>query len=299
MTEPHPSKQPSPPDASSHHVETADGTSLRVIHRSGGEKVPFLLVHGLASNARLWDGVGVRLTQAGHPSAAVDQRGHGESDKVDHGFDFETLVADLETVIESEFRRPVVVAGQSWGGNVVLELAAARPDLVTGVVCVDGGFIKLSESFADWRSAERQLAPPRLSGMPVADLEAGMRVRLTGFPPAAIAAQLANFEILGNGTVRQRLSFDRHMTILRFLWEHDPDELSSRVNQPVMVIAALGGAQGHTDRVTGFVSRLSRGSVVWIDAHHDMHAQRPEDVGDLLQRFAAEIESGEIGSDVK
>jgi pimeloyl-ACP methyl ester carboxylesterase len=263
-----------------------------VILRPGGDQVPFLLVHGLASNARLWDGVGVRLAEAGHPSAAVDQRGHGESDKVDHGFDFDTLVADLETVIRRTFDRPVIVVGQSWGGNVVLELAAARPELVVGVVCVDGGFIKLSESFADWSAVERQLAPPRLGGMPAVDLEAGMRARLTGFPADGIDAQLANFEVLDDGTVRPRLTFDRHMTILRFLWEHDPDELSSRVHQPVLVIAATGGSPGHADRVTEFSGRLRRGSVVWMDAHHDMHAQRPEEIGELLGRFAAENPAG-------
>ncbi len=37
--------------------------------------------------------------------------------------------------------RPVV-AGQSWGGNVVLELAARRPELVRGIVCVDGGWLR-------------------------------------------------------------------------------------------------------------------------------------------------------------
>ena len=44
-----------------------------------GEPVPFLLVHGLASNARMWDGVAQRLADAGHPVATVDLRGHGRS----------------------------------------------------------------------------------------------------------------------------------------------------------------------------------------------------------------------------
>ena len=37
---------------------------------------PWLLVHGLASNARLWDGVAWRLAQQGHPVVAVDPRPH-------------------------------------------------------------------------------------------------------------------------------------------------------------------------------------------------------------------------------
>ncbi len=42
---------------------------------------PFVLVHGLASNARLWDGVATALVAAGHPVFAVDLRGHGRSSK--------------------------------------------------------------------------------------------------------------------------------------------------------------------------------------------------------------------------
>jgi pimeloyl-ACP methyl ester carboxylesterase len=251
-----------------------------------------VLVHGLASNARLWDEVGEVLASAGHASVAIDLRGHGESDKVDHGYDFTTLVADLEAVIGATLGSPVIAAGQSWGGNVVLELAAQRPDLVTGVVCVDGGFIKLSEAFADWETAAAELAPPRLPPMPRATLEREMQQRLAGFPPGGIAAQVANFEEHDDGLLRPRLRFDRHMTILRFLWEHDPDELSGRVHQPVLVIAAEGGAPGKGPRVAGFVERLRRGSVVWMDAHHDVHAQYPEDVGRLLAAFAAEIGEG-------
>ncbi|HZZ48199.1 MAG TPA: alpha/beta fold hydrolase, partial [Pseudonocardia sp.] len=45
----------------------------------GGAARPVLLVHGMSSNARLWDGVAERLAAAGHPVVAVDLRGHGTS----------------------------------------------------------------------------------------------------------------------------------------------------------------------------------------------------------------------------
>ncbi len=35
------------------------------VRRWDGDGVPFLLVHGLASNARMWDGVAERLTEVG------------------------------------------------------------------------------------------------------------------------------------------------------------------------------------------------------------------------------------------
>ena len=54
------------------------------------ERRPFLLVHGLSSNARTWDGVAAELSAAGHPVVAIDQRGHGRSEKppISAGYDF-------------------------------------------------------------------------------------------------------------------------------------------------------------------------------------------------------------------
>jgi pimeloyl-ACP methyl ester carboxylesterase len=271
-------------------VVTPDGTALHAIVRRGEPgRLGFLLVHGLASNAMLWDSAAEVLAAHGHGSVAVDQRGHGRSDKVAIGFDFATLVEDLAAVITATGGGPVIAAGQSWGGNVVLELAAVHPELVAGVVCVDGGFINLSDTFETWEVVADRLAPPPITGMQRADLEAGMQTWLADFPPTGIAAQLANYEELADGTVRPHLARDSHMTILRFLWDHDPDELSQRVVQPVLVIAASGGVASDQSKVAAFTDRLQSGSVVWMDAHHDVHAQRPDDVGDLLVDFAAGI----------
>src|SRR5207249_9165647 len=38
-------------------IATSDGIDLAVRVRTAGSARPFLLVHGLASNARMWDGV--------------------------------------------------------------------------------------------------------------------------------------------------------------------------------------------------------------------------------------------------
>ena len=51
-----------------------------------GDATPFLLVHGLASTARTWELVMPLLADAGHPVAAIDQRGHGLSDKPDDDY---------------------------------------------------------------------------------------------------------------------------------------------------------------------------------------------------------------------
>ena len=89
-----------------------------------------VLVHGLASNARLWDGVATELARRDHPVAAIDLRGHGRSDKPDGGHDGATVADDVALVVDAlGWSRPAVV-GQSWGGNVVVELAHRHPEAV-------------------------------------------------------------------------------------------------------------------------------------------------------------------------
>src|SRR5215469_610667 len=108
------------------------GPTLSVRDRPGGEPA-ILAMHGLASNARWWDLVGAELAPA-HRVVAVDLRGHGQSDRPETGYDFDTVVADVREVVEALTPRPLVVAGHSWGASVALAYAAAHAERVLGAV---------------------------------------------------------------------------------------------------------------------------------------------------------------------
>src|SRR5262245_45473360 len=69
-------------------IEVAPDVGLHVERREGDPAAtPFVLVHGLASNLRLWDGVAEHLLSRGHTVVALDQRGHGRSDAPESGYD--------------------------------------------------------------------------------------------------------------------------------------------------------------------------------------------------------------------
>ena len=267
---------------SSERVEVAPGVFLRVLVRPGTSDRSVLLVHGLASNARLWDGVGERLARAGITSVAVDQRGHGESDSPQDGYDFATLADDLGAVMGAHGGEWVAV-GQSWGGNVVLEAATRRPDSIVAAVLVDGGFIRLADEFPDVDEALARLRPPDLVGVDRTELEREVRMRLADFPEEGIAGQLANFEEMGDGRLRPRLRLDRHLAIVRHLHAHDPDTLAAKIDVPVVVVAV--GEPAARPRVGSFAGRLRHGEVVWMDGHHDIHAQRPDEVSEVIRRL--------------
>ncbi|NCW29731.1 MAG: hypothetical protein EBV98_05095, partial [Actinobacteria bacterium] len=52
------------------------------------------------------------------------------------------------------------------------------------------------------------------------------------------AGTMANFEVRDDGTIAPWLTFDRHMTVLRGLYDHDPVDAASRVHAPMLMILA-------------------------------------------------------------
>jgi len=71
---------------------------------------------------------------------ALDQRGHGESDQPDTGYDFLTIVADLLGFLDANgLTQPVILVGHSWGAPVVLHFAVEDTERTAGLALVDGG----------------------------------------------------------------------------------------------------------------------------------------------------------------
>ncbi|MBV9660980.1 MAG: alpha/beta hydrolase [Acidimicrobiales bacterium] len=275
-------------------IEVAENVSLSVLRwGSDGPLPPVLLVHGLASNAHLWDGVAEILAGGGHQVAAVDLRGHGRSSKPDDGYDFGTITADLRRLVDSLgwAGRVPVVAGQSWGGNVVLELAARHPAATAGLVLVDGGTIDLSSRFADWPTCEAALTPPPLAGMRASEFEKLIRTHHPEWPETGIDGTLANMEVLGDGTVRPWLRRENHLRILHHLWEHHPRDTYPSVSVPVLIVMADDSANprwmaAKRDEASCAARLLPRASVQWIEGDHDLHAQHPALVAGLIEQLA-------------
>lgn len=274
----------------------ATGLSLNTVQWSSPlthTGTPLVLVHGLASNARLWDGPARALAALGHPVIAIDQRGHGHSDKTDSGYDMATITDDLATLLEDlrtdGWDRPVVI-GQSWGGNVVIELAWKYPALVRGVCGVDGGTIELSEYFPDWNDCKKVMAPPRIAGMKHDTLQAAIAASHSDWSAEAIAGAMSNMERLDDGTIRPWLTFDRHILVLHGLWQHRPSERFGQISVPVMFTPAASSATIDDDMTRNKIaaldlanSQLSSCRVEWFrPADHDLHAQHPQRFADVI-----------------
>lgn len=259
-----------------------------------GEGVPFLLLHGLASNSRMWDVVAEHLHTAGHPVAALDQRGHGCSDTRSGEYDFSALCEDVVAVLDGLGWASPVVVGQSWGGNVALAFAAAHANRCRGVGLVDGGVIDLQGRFdGNWEQCLARLHPPDVSTLEWGALEALVRKRHPTWTERAVAAMLTNYERLPSGKVRPRLSPTCHRELLFHLWAQRPQSLYSHVVAPVVLCVAQNGHPELELREVEVAAAAAKLRCMvthrFADTSHDIHVHRPHRLAWTLLR---EVEAG-------
>ncbi|PKB67104.1 MAG: hypothetical protein BZY81_05465 [SAR202 cluster bacterium Io17-Chloro-G4] len=268
----------------------------------GGSGQPVILLHGLASNCHIWDLVAPILAKD-FAVVAMDQRGHGQSAKPDHGYDFATVGADLSAFSGALSLRSPVIVGHSWGGDVALELAVVQPGLPKGLVFVDGGMINSSARYSSLDEAREQMAPPDFKDFTVEQFSRRVREGQLGTLMTGQIEEivLANFEVLADGTIKARLSRDNHIRIIEALWDHHPPELFPKVGCPVLVMPARQKSDPSTAErsdlreksVATAAAALAKSKVVWLeDSIHDVPLQRPELVAGII---AEHIQSGFFG----
>jgi pimeloyl-ACP methyl ester carboxylesterase len=274
------------------------GDGVRLHARDwGGDGPPVVLLHGLASNCRIWDGVAPLLTAAGFRTVALDQRGHGESEQPDHGYDFATVGRDLAAALAALGLARPVLAGHSWGGNVALQYAAdGGGGAVAGLALVDGGFIEI----AAWQGmtrekAREQLAPPRFAIPLDSWLAQADRWPQPGSPASDGWVReflRAGVVVDAGGVARARFRFENHMQVVDALYDQRPSSLYAKVACPVLLLPAGSDEFATLKRpaVDLAADRLPDARVVWFeDTVHDIPLQRPAALAAELARFATEV----------
>ena len=273
---------------------------------AGSANPTFLLVHGLASNARLWDAVARRLAEAGHRAVAVDLRSHGDSDAPPEGYDTTTAADDLAAVCRALGLDPVIAVGQSWGGNVVARFAARHPHGVVAIGLIDGGWLDLPAAFGSWERCVEVLRPPDVDGQPAERLRRDIAAAHPDWSPDAVEATLANLRVRADGTVQRRLAVANHLRILRSMWDSPPWPDLAAIPVPALLTPALpalltpalpapltpalpaGRDAAQLDDKRESVARaaaaLGHATVrAYPGGDHDLHAQQPDRIAaDLI-----------------
>jgi pimeloyl-ACP methyl ester carboxylesterase len=264
-----------------------------------------VLVHGLGSSCHIWDLVAPRLAERSLRVLALDQRGHGESDQPDTGYDFASVVDDLAGFLDAVgLTRPSLLVGHSWGASVVLHFAVSHTDRTAALALVDGGTASPGERWS-WEETETRLRPPDLDGMLWSDLHQRMSRNNGAYAHSrAEAVGRSLFHIDAEGRVTRRFCIPNHMRVVRAMWEQRPAELLAQLRCPVLLMPARQSdevSEMSAAKAAGIERALRvqpRARVRWFEnTVHDVPLQRPEELADELLAFADQtLEAGSTAS---
>ncbi|MEW1722626.1 alpha/beta hydrolase [Streptomyces sp. NPDC093109] len=268
------SSDPSSGDPSS--SDPSSGDPLGTGAGGAGRDSAVLLLHGLMGRASHWAGT-ARWLAGRHRAVALDQRGHGRSDKpADGRYTREAYVADAEAAIEQLGLAPVTLIGHAMGALTAWQLAAKRPDLVRALVISDMRASALgAASQREWKDWFGAWPVPFASLTDVRKwfgeedpwVERPTPARGEFF--AEVMAERAD----GWGPVFSR----RQMLSVRETWVHDAHwEELAHVRCPTLVVRGLDGELGRAE-AHEMVRVLPQGQYAEVsDAGHLVHYDRPD-----------------------
>lgn len=244
----------------------------------GGTGPSLLLLHGLAGHSGEWREMAASLG-GGFRIVGLDQRGHGRSERAPRDVSRHAYVADVATVIEKLSLDPVVLVGQSMGGNTAFLAAAAFPESVRALVVV--------EASPDGPTPE---LPGRIRGwleswpVPFADTdEAHEFFASQGLSPAAWTEGLEHRD---NG-LWPAFESDVLVECISELASRDYWSEWRQIQCPTLILTGEHGNLPGTHAVE-LARAAPHGEAVAIPgAGHDVHLDAPERLGAEIRRFLA------------
>ncbi len=105
-----------------------------------------LCLHGLTNNALGFNEMAENLKEDFHV-ISIDLPGHGNSTgfKDEQSYFFDSMCEWLHTIISSVSNSPMYIIGHSWGAAIALHYCSRYPQMVNGIVMLDGGYVQPSD----------------------------------------------------------------------------------------------------------------------------------------------------------
>src|SRR6267378_759968 len=105
-----------------------------------GRGLPVVALHGLTASYVNFIGVAERLAGR-RPLLALDLRGRGDSEKPAGPYGMAQHARDVAAAMRALDLGPSVIVGHSMGAFISTALAAQNPELIAGIIMIDGGYL--------------------------------------------------------------------------------------------------------------------------------------------------------------
>ncbi len=119
----------------------ANGIDVRYL-RTGGNKPPIVLLHGLTLNGACWIPL-ARDLEKNYDVIMPDARGHGYSGIPNHSYFYDDLASDVENLIDALGLATPILLGHSMGGMTAALVASRNLKRLRGLVLADPTFLTL------------------------------------------------------------------------------------------------------------------------------------------------------------
>ncbi len=208
-----------------HIGPAAEAIAVHVAGRLGTGRIPLLCVPGYQRNMTDFEALAGQFRRSfgeDWPVVLVDLKGRGRSsDRLNKSFYVTTVDAeDLVEVMAALCLPGAIFVGQGYGGQVVMALAANRPNLIAGAVLLDAGPVSDPHGLVRLRTNLKELDGQR-SAQGFRTIV--RRVLAPDFPalPEQALDQIGARTHYLDPSGRVRALFDDHLVKMLDAFEHD------------------------------------------------------------------------------
>jgi N-formylmaleamate deformylase len=269
-------------------IETEDGARIHYT-RTGGQKPPVLLLHGIQVSGLTWLRTAKAL-EATYDVVMPDFRGHGRSSRIGHNLSANTLVNDTIGVIRAlELATPYVV-GHSMGAEIAGRLAAAYP--ARGVVLVDPALRHFAAALPTSDDTPPPWMQPIIEAMQALKTQPHAERMATGLrllPPGTPILEEADYVSFVDAQAQFDLTFFRSATTMGYLFE--APEVIAQIACPMLLLTARPMMPGMDNAagVAAFENNWRVGQHVhFADSGHFIQFEQFNRFVDILTRFMSE-----------
>ncbi|HEX2233588.1 MAG TPA: alpha/beta hydrolase [Thermoleophilaceae bacterium] len=232
---------------------------------------PVVLVHAGICDNRMWDRLAAELGSTYAP-VRHELRGFGNTPLPAEGRVSNT--ADLAASIE----QPSVLVGASYGGQVCLELAAERPELVLGLVLLAAVI-----PCHDWSSEAEAFFEEEERLLEAGDVDAATELNVSFW---AGTAERSVKKLVGE---MQRRAFELQLGSAAEVTEPERIELGS-ITAPTLVVTGdrdIDDFKRMADRLVAGLLSAKRATIA--GAGHLPALERPRETAELLADFLEQL----------
>src|ERR1700722_440139 len=255
--------------------QETNGISVHYL-RTGGDKPPLILLHGLTGNGACWTPL-ARSLEKEYDVVMPDARGHGNSSTPLHGYRYEDHAADVIGLIRGLGLSAPILLGHSMGGMTAAVVAGLAAKSIRGVILADPTFLSAERQREVYDSdvAEQHC---RLLAQEIGTVLADLQSRHTRRSPEIV-------ELITNARLQTRMSaFD-------VLTPPNPEyrPLVSTLDVPILFVIGDAGVVS-LETVGELQSLNSRIRVERIpEAGHGVQYDQPERFEAVVRSFLGSV----------